>query len=151
MTTTTAAMCGDTIDTAIGPKTCNRPPHTDDLHRDGDGDEQGCAGWRHRPDRDPMDHLPHLLWSNRYEMWWKPNRAGYTTDVWEAGRYTHAEAVAEARCDMHETPPSIVAVPAPEAGYDAMSVEVLATVGDVMRRRVKAATQAVIAAREVSA
>lgn len=148
-TTTKSAICGETTDTAIGVKTCNRPPHTDDLHRD--GDEENGTSWRRRPERDAMEYLPHLLWSNRYETWWRPNLAGYTTDVWQAGRYTHAEAAAEARCDMHEDPPSIVAVPAPEAGYDALTVEVLATVGDVMRRRVKAATQAVIAAREVTA
>ncbi len=54
MTTTEAAICGDTTDTAIGVKTCNRPPHTDDLHRD--GDETNGTSWRYRPDPVPFDH-----------------------------------------------------------------------------------------------
>lgn len=134
-----------TTTTAIGPKTCNRPPHGDDLHRD--GDETGGTSWRHCPDPVPGDGLPHLLWSNRYDMWWKPNRAGYTTDVWQAGRYTLTEAVAEARCDSHETPPSIVAVLAPEAGVDGFTVADLAEVAGWMRRRVADATAAVVNAR----
>lgn len=150
MTTTETAICGETTDTAIGLKTCNRPPHTDDLHSD--GDETGGTSWRHHPAAGSLDEellagMPHLLWSNRGELWWRPDGAGYTTDVWQAGRYTRVKAVAEARCDDFEDPPAIVAVLAPEAGVDCFTPAELAGVGELMRRRVAEATAAVVAAR----
>lgn len=39
--------------------------------------------------REPRDYL---IWSIEHGMWWRPNRAGYTIRVAEAGRYTLAEA-----------------------------------------------------------
>jgi hypothetical protein len=148
MTTTTntaAKVCGDS--TGDGRFTCVLAPHADDvLHTNGTG-----TSWRYHPDGGVLDEdllatFPHLLWSNRWNAWWGPNRSGYTNDVWQAGRYTRSEAVAEARCDAHETPPPIVAVPAPEAGLDTFTAAELAGVGELMRRRVAAATAVVIAA-----
>jgi hypothetical protein len=43
-------------------------------------------------------------------MFYRPNRAGYTSRITEAGRYTEAEARAEARVE----PESISAHPASE-------------------------------------
>lgn len=43
-----------------------------------------------------------LVWSNQHAMWWRPNRAGYTQVIEEAGRYPRAEAeriIASATCD----------------------------------------------------
>lgn len=33
-----------------------------------------------------------LIWSWEHNMWWRPNHAGYTELVEEAGRYSLAEA-----------------------------------------------------------
>ncbi|GAA2623661.1 hypothetical protein GCM10010399_63650 [Dactylosporangium fulvum] len=141
-TDTAPQVCGDPATTAIGDFTCVLPPHDDDLHFNGVG-----TYWRNLPDTDPLDGLPHLLWSNRYHQWWRPNRAGYTSDVWQAGRYSRTDAVFEARVDDHENPPAIVAVLAPEAGRDAFTPAELAGVGEMMRQRTAAATAAVIDAR----
>lgn len=43
-----------------------------------------------------------LIWSNQQTMWWRPNHAGYTQFIEEAGRYPQAEAeqiVKSATCD----------------------------------------------------
>lgn len=34
----------------------------------------------------------YVIWSHQHEAWWGPDRAGYTTDLAEAGRYTLEEA-----------------------------------------------------------
>ncbi len=52
--TTIPAICGETTDTAIGLKTCNRPPHEDGLHRD--YDETGGTSWQVHPDPVPFDY-----------------------------------------------------------------------------------------------
>jgi len=51
----------------------------------------------------------HLIWNNTREGFYRPDRAGYTTRIQNAGRYTKAEAEAEARVE----PGNIFAVPAP--------------------------------------
>ncbi len=38
--------------------------------------------------------LRFLLWSNKYQAWWKPGAWGYTENRAEAGRFTEEEAVA---------------------------------------------------------
>lgn len=34
-----------------------------------------------------------LIWSNEHDAWWRPNHAGYTFKVVEAGLYSYAEAL----------------------------------------------------------
>ncbi len=40
-----------------------------------------------------MSEIKFLLWSNKYQMWWRPDSRGYTRNRDEAGRYTEAEAL----------------------------------------------------------
>lgn len=35
----------------------------------------------------------YLVWSNEHGGWWRPENAGYSRDIREAGRYTHREAM----------------------------------------------------------
>lgn len=39
----------------------------------------------------------YLIWSNEHRAWWRPGRAGYTTFLIAAGRYSQADAVAICR------------------------------------------------------
>lgn len=36
--------------------------------------------------------MRYLIWAWDHEAWYRPNRAGYTTEVHQAGRYTKEEA-----------------------------------------------------------
>lgn len=36
----------------------------------------------------------YLIWSEEHGAWWRPARAGYTTSMAKAGRYTHKDALA---------------------------------------------------------
>ena len=40
-----------------------------------------------------MSEIKYLLWSNKHQMWWRPDARGYTGDIVEAGRYTKAAAI----------------------------------------------------------
>jgi hypothetical protein len=35
----------------------------------------------------------YVIWSNYHRAWWRPNSAGYTTDIRGAGRYSRADAL----------------------------------------------------------
>lgn len=37
--------------------------------------------------------LTYLVWSNKHSMWHRPEAAGYTADIVEAGRYTEGAAL----------------------------------------------------------
>ena len=59
-----------------------------------------------------------VIWSNEHNAYWKPNEIGYTTDIDEAGRYTHDEATKHCKTfpklDGNNLPPEVM-MPAPEA------------------------------------
>jgi len=67
---------------------------------------------------------PWLVWSHEHNAFWRPERAGYTKLIEQAGRYSKAEAEAICRdarggeavmqTDLGEVPPEIC-FPAPEA------------------------------------
>lgn len=40
-----------------------------------------------------MDDNLFLIWSEEHGSWWRPRRAGYTTSMRSAGRYTYDEAL----------------------------------------------------------
>ena len=37
---------------------------------------------------------PYLIWSHEHGAWWGPGRHGYVQAVADAGRYSHAQAMA---------------------------------------------------------
>lgn len=39
------------------------------------------------------DSSPYLIWSNKHGAWWRPNSAGYTAEIEQAGHYTRAQAI----------------------------------------------------------
>ena len=74
---------------------------TEDLERRPEGYED-CA-W--------------LIYSREHNAYWRPNSAGYTIEVDEAGRYTrpHAEVLSSTRDPQFDGTPSEIIVLAPEA------------------------------------
>lgn len=84
----------------------------------------------------PSDEPSFLIWSFEHNLWHKANGAGYTSDLWSAGRYAKdgAERVA-----WHEKD---VVVLAPEYGMDAMTVEEIRVAPKVMEQRIAEAMRA---------
>ena len=41
----------------------------------------------------PPEDAEYVVWSNEHSAWWGPNRAGYTTHLSVAGRYTREQAL----------------------------------------------------------
>lgn len=96
----------------------------------------------------------YLVWSNEHDAWWKPNRRGYTHDVWQAGRYAEKEAAEVCRKAAYGwrggSPPPEVMVLAPENGRESLTVDELHVVSDVMRVRAEEATAKAIAERKAA-
>ncbi len=36
--------------------------------------------------------MTYLIWSFKRSAWWRPGGAGYTRDVWQAGKFNEAQA-----------------------------------------------------------
>lgn len=58
-----------------------------------------------------------LVYSYKHNAWWRANFSGYTDDIVQAGRYTHAQALlcCNQRGTQPDGSPGEVAVVAPEA------------------------------------
>lgn len=39
------------------------------------------------------EDIVYLLWSNKHQMWWRPDAQGYTDDEAQAGRYDELTAL----------------------------------------------------------
>ena len=68
-----------------------------------------------------------LVYSREHNAWWRHNKAGYTTYIDGAGRYTKSDAqgCCNARDEQPDGSPSEVAVIAPEAQARADAAEAL--------------------------
>lgn len=67
----------------------------------------------------------YLIWSNDASSWWKPNGAGYTANIYQAGRYTLHEARERAG---RRSWPATMPIP-PEVVVQAPSAMMLASAG----------------------
>jgi hypothetical protein len=90
----------------------------------------------------------YLVWSNKQNAWWGPGGRRYTQDLWEAQRYTLADA--EAACSIRtwepgKVPPE-VAVKAPESGRPPLTDEEIRYAPKQMRRLVDDITRVAEAA-----
>lgn len=96
----------------------------------------------------------YLVWSNEHDAWWRPNRCGYTGELWDAGRYTESDAAEICRKASYGwrggSPPPEVMVSAPENDQDKFTVDDLRHLADRMRNRVVTATSHARAARRVA-
>ncbi len=95
----------------------------------------------------------YLVWSNKQHAWWGPDGHDYRHDVWEAGRYS--EAAARHACGLrtwepNKLPPE-VAVLAPESGRESLTPDQIRAVPDIMRQRIKEATEVAMQARSAAA
>lgn len=90
-----------------------------------------------------------LVWSNEGRAWWGQNGCRYVHDLWQAGRYSEAEALKA--CQMRTwaqgaIPPEVM-VPAPENDQDKFSVDDLRHMPERMATKAAEATREALARR----
>jgi hypothetical protein len=80
----------------------------------------------------------YLVWSNKQNAWWGPGGRYYTQDLWEAQRYTIADAehACQIRTQQPGKPSTEIAVRAPESGRPPLTDEELRYAPELMRRLV---------------
>ncbi|MEO3869379.1 hypothetical protein ABGB18_11155 [Nonomuraea sp. B12E4] len=96
----------------------------------------------------------YLVWSNEHGAWWRPNRCGYTGDLWQAGRYTEKEAAEICRKAAHgwregSLPPEVM-VPAMENDQDTFTADDLRHMEERMAARAARATGEAVAKRQAA-
>jgi hypothetical protein len=66
-----------------------------------------------------MNEIRYLIWSEEHQAWWRANATGYTRSIYQAGRFTQAQAhdivkSANAFLDPSMDPPlNEIAIPDP--------------------------------------
>lgn len=95
----------------------------------------------------------YLVWSNKQNAWWGPGGRRYTQDLWEAGRYSLADA--ETACGMRtwepgKVPPE-VAVMAPESGREALTLDEIRCAPQQMRSLIDGVIRVVMRERAAEA
>lgn len=94
----------------------------------------------------------YLVWSNDQGLWWGPTGHSYRHDLWQAGRYSEAEArkACEMRTWANGAPPPEVMVLAPEHGRGPFVAAEIARVPEQMRKLVDIETKGRMADRNAA-
>lgn len=91
----------------------------------------------------------YLVWSNAARGWWGANGCGYEYDLWQAGRFTEAQAIdmcGRRTWEPGAIPPEVM-VAAPENDQETFSVGALRSMPETMQARAAEATKQAMAER----
>lgn len=96
----------------------------------------------------PPVRARYLVWSLEWRQWWKADGSGYTSDLWQAGRFNEADAVAACgfrswtpapNGDM-QVPPEVMILAPDQTDEDVFTIAQVRALGDLMIQRIAMAT-----------